>query len=277
MAELTAPETIAIARDAAVVTITLDRPDRMNAWNTTMARELRSVLEEANDDPGVGAIVVTGRGRGFCAGADVAMLDERRERRGRGDPEPVDHGGMPPGLDWVALCRRSKPLVAAVNGVTVGIGLTMILPFDVIIASEAARFGVGFTKVGLLPELASSHFLVQRMGFGKASEFCLSGDMWTAQEAADGGLVNRVVPPERLAQEAAALAGRIAANPRPQVRLLKLLLTDNGSETDLELVQNREDDLNRSRCVTSPEHAEAVAAFFEKRPPDFGYGTSPQT
>jgi enoyl-CoA hydratase/carnithine racemase len=183
---------------------------------------------------------------------------------------------MPEGTDWVALCRRSKPLIAAVNGIAVGIGLTMVLPFDVIVASESAQFNVGFTKMGLLPELASSHFLVQRMGPGRASEFCLSGDVWGATEAAEARLVDRVVPSERLLEDSLALAGRIAANPRPQLRLIKELLTQNASETDLEPIQDREDTLNRSRCVTSPEHHEAVAAFREKRPANFGYGTPDQ-
>ncbi len=267
-------KTIRIVRHRDVVVITLDRPAKLNAWNTTMAREMQQAIEDANRDPQVGAVVVTGEGRAFCAGADVAMLDERRTRRVSGDPEPVGHGGMPEETDWVALCRRSKPLIAAVNGIAVGIGLTMVLPFDVIVASESARFGVGFTKMGLLPELASSHFLVQRMGPGRASEFCLSGDVWDAAESADARLVDRVVPAQRLLEESLALARRIAANPRPQLQLIKELLTQNAAETDLELVQDREDTLNRTRCVPSPEHQEAVAAFREKRPANFGYGTS---
>ena len=265
------PETIRIARYHDVEVVTLNRPAKLNAWNTTMAREMQRAIEAANGDPHVGAVVVTGEGRAFCAGADVAMLDERRARRTRGDPEPVDHGGMPVGLDWVALCRRSKPLIAAVNGIAVGVGLTMVLPFDVIVASDAARFGVGFTTMGLLPELGSSHFLVQRMGPGRASEFCLSGDVWDAAHSVDARLVDRVVPAERLLDECLALARRIAANPRPQLQLLKELLTQNATESDLELIQDREDRLNRAHCVTSREHLEAVKAFREKRRPDFGY------
>jgi enoyl-CoA hydratase/carnithine racemase len=212
---------------------------------------------------------MTGSGRAFCAGADMDMLAERRARRTAGDPEPVGHGGTPAGIDWVELCLRAVPLVAAVNGVAVGVGLTMILPFDVIVASDAARFGIGLTKVGLLPELASSHLLVQRMGLGGASRFCLTGDLWSAEEADRGGLADLVVPADDLLDAAVALAARIAANPRPQLRLLKQLLTLNGSETDLEVVQTREDRWNRTYAVPSPEHQEAVAAFAEKRAPHF--------
>jgi enoyl-CoA hydratase/carnithine racemase len=274
MERVSGPETIRTAHVGDVVVITLDRPARLNAWNTTMAGEMQHAIEDANRDSHVGAIVVTGQGRAFCAGADVAMLEERRARRVSGDPEPVGHGGMPRETDWVALCRRSKPLIAAVNGIAVGIGLTMVLPFDVIVASESAQFSVGFTKMGLLPELASSHFLVQRMGPGRASEFCLSGDVWDAAESAAARLVDRVVPSGRLLEDSLALARRIAANPRPQLQLIKTLLTQNASETDLELVQDREDTLNRTQCVPSPEHREAVAAFRERRAANFGYGTS---
>ena len=111
----------------------------------------------------------------------------------------------PPASTGSTLCRRSKPLIAAVNGAAVGIGMTMILPFDVIIASDKARFGMFFIKVGLVPELASTYFLVQRMGFGHASEMCLSGRLWSADEALAGGLVERVVAPDALLADAVEL------------------------------------------------------------------------
>jgi enoyl-CoA hydratase/carnithine racemase len=135
---------------------------------------------------------------------------------------------MPKGLDWVELCRASKPLVAAVNGAAVGIGMTMILPFDVIVASEKARFGMLFIKVGLVPELASTHYLVQRMGFGRASEMCLSGRLYPAAEALAGGLIERCTAPEALLETALEIARGIAANPDPQLRMIKDLLTRNG-------------------------------------------------
>jgi enoyl-CoA hydratase/carnithine racemase len=260
---------ITVAQFGEIVLVTLNRPDKLNAWDTQMATELAAAIGHANDNGRVGAIVVTGAGRGFCSGADFAMLDRRREARASGNPEAIGHGGMPPDLDWVALCRASKPIVAAVNGVAVGIGITMILPFDVIVASEAARFGMGLTKVGLLPELASSRFLVQRMGFGKASLFALTADIISAREAAELNLVDRVSPADSFLDEALAIAGRMAGNPRGAMRFTKRLLTENACEPDLERVQTREDELNRRFCVTSPEHGEAIAAFREKRPPRF--------
>jgi enoyl-CoA hydratase/carnithine racemase len=168
----------------------------------------------------------------------------------------------------VALCRRSKPLVAAVNGAAVGIGMTMILPFDVILAGEAAKFGMFFIKVGLVPELASTHFLVQRMGFGRASEMCLSGRLYPATEALATGLVERVVPNEKLVDEAIAVARGIAANPPTMLGMIKQLLGENGAATDLREIQRRETALLRE-CWQSPEHAEAVSAFLEKRTPRF--------
>jgi enoyl-CoA hydratase/carnithine racemase len=193
------------------------------------------------------------------------------KRIGGSDPgEGTDKGsgGLPQGLDWVALVRRSKPLVAAVNGAAVGIGLTSILPFDVIVASEKARFGMLFIKMGLVPELASTHFLVQRVGFGRASELCLSGRLVAADEAGQIGLADRVVPHDALLDEAFAVARSMGANPAPTLRMTKQLLTRNAAETDLDAVQRLESELLRE-CWKTPEHAEAVNAFLEKRPPKF--------
>jgi enoyl-CoA hydratase/carnithine racemase len=175
---------------------------------------------------------------------------------------------MPKGLDWVELVRGSKPMIAAVNGAAVGIGLTQILPFDMIVASEKARFGMLFIKVGLVPELASTHFLVQRMGFGAASEMCLSGRLYSADEALRTGLIERVAAPEALLDTVFEIAGGFTANPPPQLLMTKKLLTQNAAATDLKEIQRRESQLLRE-CWQTPEHKEAVAAFIEKREPKF--------
>src|SRR5437762_5659511 len=167
-----------------IAQITLDRPEKLNAWTPQMAVEQADALRRANDDRSVGAIVMTGAGRAFCAGADMELTFKSRiEGRDPGEDTAGGQGGMPAGLDWVRLVRESKPMIAAVNGPAVGIGMTMILPFDVIVASDRARFGMLFVKVGLVPELASTHFLVQRVGFGRASELCLTGGLYGAEEA----------------------------------------------------------------------------------------------
>jgi len=252
-----------------IALITLNRPDKLNAWTPRMSEEQADALSRANADERVGAIVMTGAGRGFCAGADMEdTFQSRIDGVDPGENTAEGSGGLPAGLDWVALARDSKPLVAAVNGAAVGIGLTMILPFDVIMASEKARLGMLFIKMGLVPELASTHFLVQRMGFGRANEMCLSGKVYSAEEAHADGLVDRLASPDELLPSALALAGAMAANPAPQLRMTKQLLSVNGSDTDLSAIQERESALLRG-CWKTPEHAEAVSAFIDKRPPKF--------
>jgi enoyl-CoA hydratase/carnithine racemase len=242
--------------------ITLNRPERMNAWTYQMSDELTSVIEQCNDDPEVGAMVMTGAGRGFCAGADI---QDAFNSRIEGETTDTDQRNR---RDWIEVVRGAKPLIAAVNGASIGVGATMILPFDVIFASETARFAMGFIKMGLVPELASSHFLVQRMGFGRASEMCLTGRLYSAAEAKEMGLVDHLVAPEALVEEALALGREMGANPSRQLRWVKELLTKNGSDTDLKAVQRREIE-RLNEAYETPEHKEAVAAFLEKRPPNF--------
>ena len=257
-------QTITVQRRDDVALLTLNRPERLNAWTPRMALEQADAIAAANEDPQVGAIVMTGAGRAFCAGAD--MQDTFKTRLDGTDPggDSEHTGGMPAEVDWVALVRESKPLVAAVNGAAVGIGMTMILPFDVIVAAEAARFGMLFVKVGLVPELASSRLLAQRVGIGAAGEMCLSGRLVGAEEAYRIGLAERLVPPGELIGTALAVAGEIAANPGPQLRMIKRLLSENATEDDLALVQAREHELMRE-CWKSPEHREAVQRFLEHR------------
>ncbi len=256
-------EMIEYERRDGVALITLNRPERLNAWTPRMASEQADAIRTANEDDAVGAIVMTGAGRGFCAGAD--MRDTFSQRLDGVDPgvDTERSGGMPADVDWVGLVRESKPLIAAVNGASVGIGLTMILPFDVIVASERAKFGMLFIKVGLVPELASTRLLVQRVGFGRASEMCLSGGLYDGEEAYRIGLADRLAPADDLVDVAFELAGVVGANPAPQLRMIKRLLTDNAVETDLSLVQEREHELIRE-CWRSPEHRQAVEAFLAK-------------
>lgn len=243
-----------------IAVLTLNRPERMNAWTYQMSRELSHAISLCNEDPDVGAIIITGAGRGFCAGADI---EQNFKARLEGDD---DRGGD--ATPWVRLLRQSKPVIAAVNGASVGVGATMILPADIIVASENAKFAMGFIKMGLVPELASSHFLVQRMGFGRASEMCLTGKIYPASEAFAMGLVDHLVAADALMDKATELARAIAANPGPQLRWVKQLLTENGCATDLDEVQRLEGRLLQ-QAFASPEHKEAVAAFLEKRAPDF--------
>ena len=255
-------EQIRLDMDKAVATITLNRPQRLNAWTKQMSDELVHAVDICNEDSSIGAMIITGEGRGFCAG-----LDMEQGFKARLDGNDAETEG-PPTTNWVQLVRESKPIVAAVNGAAVGIGVTSILPTDVIVASEQAKFGLAFVRMGLVPELASSHFLVQRVGFGAANEMCLTGRLYSAREAHGMGLVDHLVPHDELMGKALELALLMAANPSTQTRWIKQLLTANGSETDLGAVMEREGKLLTQAFVT-PEHAEAVAAFLEKREPDF--------
>ena len=254
---------ITYSTEGHVAIVTLNRPDRLNAWTRRMSAELTHAIMRANEDRAIGSIVFTGAGRGFCAGADVNdQFNARLEARDAGrEEEWLDN-------DWVTVVRQAKPLVAAVNGVAVGIGMTMILPFDVIIASDQARFGMFFIKMGLVPELASTYFLVQRMGFAHASEMCLTGRLYSAEEAGRTGLVNKVVPHAELMSETLKKAGEIAAHPDGALRWIKELITQNAADPDYKTVMQRENDL-LERSIATPEHREAVQAFREKRAPKF--------
>ena len=265
-------ETILVDKADDIAVITLNRPQRLNAWTGQMHADLHAAITDCNDDPAVGAMVVTGAGRGFCAGADI-----QDNFKARMDDAPQDDSHQANTVartgDWVELVRSSKPLIAAVNGASVGVGATMILPMDVIVASEDAKFGMLFVKMGVTPELASSHFLVQRTGLGRASEMCLTGRLYSGREAFEMGLADRVVAAADLMAEATALAREMAANPSPHLRWVKQLLTENGAESDIAMVQKREAEA-LAKAYVSPEHREAVDAFLEKRPPNFKRASS---
>lgn len=241
-----------------VLVLTLQRPDRLNAWTPTMSRELAEAIEAADADPTIGAVVVTGAGRGFCAGADIEVAFNAQLEGDASAAAPEND------RDWIDLVRSTKPIVAAVNGPAVGVGLTMILPFDRIVASDLARFSLRFVKMGLVPELASSHFLPARVGFATASDLMLSGRMIGATDALAVGLVDELASPDDLLETAIGRAREYGENPAPQLRWIKELLTQNESEADHRLVSGRE--LARLRqAYQTPEHAEAVRGFLDKR------------
>jgi enoyl-CoA hydratase/carnithine racemase len=186
-----------------------------------MASEQADAIRSANDDDDVGAIVMTGAGRGFCAGAD--MRDTFRARLAGTDPggDSEESGGMPPDVDWVALARESKPLVAAVNGAAVGIGFTMLPHCDLVLAAEGSRFRTPFAEMGVPPEAASSLLFPARMGWQRAAEVLFTSPWLSAAEAVDCGIALRVVPDAALLSETLSLADRIAAAPLVGLRAIK--------------------------------------------------------
>ena len=257
----------------AVALITLNRPDKLNAWTRTMHAELTDAVNTANEDRSIGAIVFTGAGRGFCAGADIGSQFQARIQSGReadADAARTKRSGelAEGGVNWVNLVRASKPMVAAINGAAIGVGLTLTLPMDQLIAAEDAKLSARFVKMGLVPELASSHFLVQRCGWGAASDLALSGRIVSGAEAAGLGLVDRCCPADQVLSEALSVAESYAENPDPQLRMIKALLTANGTGVDLDQVQRPVLDALHQAYAT-PEHHEAEAAVMEKRPANF--------
>ena len=255
-------EQIRTERRGDVMLLLLNRPDRLNAWTPRMTAELTHAIEAADADAGIGAVVLSGEGRGFCAGADISAVFDAQLQGD--DQASVPQGGR----DWIDLIRSTKPIVAAVNGPAIGMGLTMILSFDRIVVAEGAKLSIRFVKLGLVPELASSMFLPLRCGWGAASDLMLSGRTIQPEEALALGVVDEVVPPEQLLDVAIERARSYGANPTPQLRWIKQLLTQNVNETDTSAVQLRE--VRRvGQAYATPEHREAIAAYNERREPNF--------
>lgn len=247
--------------------ITLNRPSRLNAWSGEMAEGVRSHAIECNEDRDVGCIVITGAGRGFCSGAD---LRGRQERAAAGDgeqtrPRPT---AVPGRMPIPELFTSSKPLIAAVNGAAVGVGFTLTLACDIRVASEQARMSARFVRIGLTPELASTFFLPQIVGLAHAAEMILTGRILDAETCYRIGLVSKVVPHEKLLEEALALGEEIAFNPMGHVRQAKQLLYSNATNTQLSSVRLSEDVIF-GNATRSAAFREAGAAFLEKREPDF--------
>ena len=258
-------ETILYERRGRVGLITLNRPEKLNAWNIRMEVEFIDVVNGAAEDREVGALVVTGAGRAFCAGGDISGWSDEISTRGERRPESslLNREGSP---EVPIVLRRGKPIIAAINGPAIGIGLTMPLACDIRIASDKATFSARFVKVGLTPECGSTRYLPAVVGLGNALFLALTGRIIDANEAEERGLVNRVAPHEKLMEEAMALAEEIAANPGDAVWAAKRLLHENAAEGDLRRVVSQEGFAIREMRRT-PDHAEAVRAFMEKREP----------
>lgn len=257
-------DTIVTSQEEGVMTITMNRPERLNAWTYQMGAELQQAIEAGNADATVDVFILTGAGRGFCAGADIKDLF-----KDQADAADSGTNEQRPARDWVGLIRRAKPIIAAVNGVAVGVGLTQILPCDFIMASSTAKFSARFVKMGVVPELASSYYLVARTGYGLANRMMLTGETIDATEAARIGLVDELVDDaDDLLERATQLAKQIGENPPGALGAVKALVTANMAEPDIKAVQRREM-AALTEAYRSPEHHEAIAAFIEKRAPNF--------
>jgi enoyl-CoA hydratase/carnithine racemase len=250
-----------------ILTITLNRPDRLNAWTPTMGGELIAAFDEADGDDAVRAIIVTGAGRGFCAGADLqagGSTFDWRERRD-GDAVPRDGGGQ----FTLRVFDCTKPVIAAINGPAVGVGATMTLPMDIRLAADSARVGFVFARRGIVPEACSSWFLPRVVGISRAMEWVATGRVFSAQEALEGGLVRSLHAQDELLDAARAIAREIADNTAAvSVALARRMLWRMlGAEHPM--LAHRADSRGMFSRGQSADAAEGITSFLEKRPPRF--------
>jgi 2-(1,2-epoxy-1,2-dihydrophenyl)acetyl-CoA isomerase len=246
-----------------IATITLNRPDKLNAFTGPMIDAWAKALAEAQADDDVNVVVVTGAGRAFCAGGDVARMRETK-------PTPLENKNQL----WENIHRvprtleaMDKPVIAMVNGLAVGAGMGMCLMCDVRIASDEARFSTGYVRVGLVPGDGDTYFLPRLVGAAKALELLWTADFVDAQEALRLGIVNRVVPAGDLAQQTRDFAEQLAGGPQIPIRMIKRLVYQSlrlDLRTHLDLVSS-----HMAVVRETADHAEGVAAFKEKRAPKF--------
>ena len=260
-------ETVNIHREGAATTIELNRPESLNAWNAQLGHDLLAAITAVAEDDGVRAVVVTGAGRAFSAGADLRDLSGREERTAEGHPDVRKALNERYHPIITTIRTMPKPVLAAVNGPAVGIGLSLALASDLVVAAESSYLLLAFVNIGLVPDGGSSLFVPTRVGFARATEMAMLGERIPAPQALDWGLVNRVVPDDAFASEVAALRDRLAAGPTRSYAGAKRQLNQwlyARMEEQLELEADIQQEM-----AGSPDFAEGVAAFIEKRPPAF--------
>jgi enoyl-CoA hydratase/carnithine racemase len=267
-------DTIKYETDGPVLTITLNRPDKLNAYTAQMGAELADAIQAADADDAVRAVILTGEGRGFCAGADISAgagsFDTTSGEGARNFGGGNVQARRSEGAGFVgALFNCKKATIAAFNGPAVGVGITLALPTDIKIASAAARFGFVFARRGLVPEAGSAWFLPQLVGLSQALRWCLSGRVFDAEEALAGGLVSEVVDPDRLLPRAREIALEIAENTAPVSIALTRQMLWRFAGADLPFDLLKVDGPFAMTLGAGGDVKEGVTAFLEKRPPSF--------
>ena len=260
--------TILYEVEDSILTITLNRPEALNAFNNEMLFELIDACDKADADDNVKAIIITGAGRGFCAGADLSGGGNAFDYDSREDKEnglSRDGGGRL----TLRLYELNKPIIAAINGPAVGVGVTMTLPMDIRLASTNAKFGFVFARRGIVPEACSSYFLPRVVGISKALEWCYSGKVFPASEAMGGGLLRSLHEPEDLLVEARKIAAEIADNTSAvSITLVRHMMWKMlGADHPMEA--HKIDSRGIYHRGKSPDSKEGVVSFLEKRPADF--------
>ena len=258
-----APVLLEAKRDG-IATLVLNRPDRLNALNNELSAALAEALGRIAHDDSVKVVVITGAGRAFCAGGDLAALGKSRQSGLIQEVEPLLRAGM---QMVVKIRTMPQPVIAAVNGAAAGAGLNIALAADIRIAAEEATFGQTFARVGLFPDYGGTYFLPQLVGHAKAAELFYAGDIIDAKTALMIGMVNQVVPGARLDTEVGILAEKIAHGPSLAIRAVKRALFASGVKELTEALDNEVQE--QMRCFLSEDCNEGIRAFFEKRPPKF--------
>jgi enoyl-CoA hydratase/carnithine racemase len=252
-----------------VATITLHRPDKLNAFTGTMMRELIDAFDQTDADDDVRAVIVTGSGRGFCAGADLSSGGSTFARGGSDVQTAVGVPRDGGGLVSLRIFESTKPVIGAINGAAVGVGVTMTLPMDIRVAADTARFGFVFARRGIVPEACSSWFLPRIVGISQAAEWCYSGRVFPAEEALAGGLVRSLHRPDELLGVARSIAADIAANTAPvSVALTRQMLWRMlGAAHPMEA--HRVDSRGIQSRGASADAREGVESFLDKRDPQY--------
>jgi enoyl-CoA hydratase/carnithine racemase len=252
-----------------IATITLNRPDRLNAFTAQMMVDLIDAFDSADKDDDVRVVIVTGAGRGFCAGADLGRGAGTFDNRERGGSQDIDEHRDGGGLVTLRIFDMSKPVIAAINGPAVGVGITMTLPMDVRLAVPDAKIGFVFARRGLVPEACSSWFLTRAVGVGRAAEWVYTGRVFPATEAHQAGLIHHLCEPDELLPKAREIATEIVQNTSAISVALSRHLLWKMLGADHPMEAHKVD----SKCIfwlgQSPEAAEGVVSFLEKRPPAF--------
>ncbi len=258
--------TIIVDKSAGVATLTLNRPATLNAWNREMGLEASQALDDFRDDRDVKVVVMTGNGRGFSSGADIAQLAQIAEHRSH--LESLINRERSIVSVALQMRRLEKPIIGAINGVTAGGGFGIALACDVRIASERAEFSQVFVRRGLVPDVGSTYFLPKLIGASRALELIFTGELIDARKACEMGIVSRVVPHDELMAEAVKLAGKLAEGPPIAMGLAKRAVYQGLESSDLPAHLDFELSLN-SLCFFTEDFREGVRSFVEKRPPQF--------
>jgi len=262
-------ETLDYAIDHGVLTLTLNRPERMNAFNATMMRELIDAFDQADADDQVRVIIMTGAGKAFCAGADLEKGGDTFNREARAEEALGDLDRDGGGMVALRIYECKKPVIAAFNGAAVGVGVTMTLPMDIRLAADNARFGFVFARRGITMEACSSWFLPRLVGMQQAAEWVYTGRVFNADEALRGGLVRSVHSADELLSTAQTLAREIADNTSAVSTALNRQMLWRLSATDHPMEAHKIDSRAIGYMGQSPDAAEGVTSFLEKRPARF--------